>query len=373
MSVGLFRTINTLKSVFLFQYWKLFIIPVFVLLPGCDDNAKKEEVPIRSVRTLVVDNPVSGVLIKHTGEIRPHEESQLSFRIDGRLLSRPVDVGAKLKAGQTIATLEPRNNENQVRSMQAELAGAVSAERLASLNFKRLQSLLKTGAIAQAQVDEAKVNLEVAVTKRVSAQSNLKIAQEQLSYTRLVAPSDGVVTSVSLNPGQTVSAGQGVVTPSLDKGVDAVFDVPEAILYSDLPDNKVKIALLSDPSVVTEGMIRDVNPQADKQTRTWRVRVSLPHPPEKMALGSTVQGSIVIPGQETFVLPASALTRDGADPAVFIVQSDTSTLTLHKVNIIRYSSEDVFISDGIKPGDKVVIAGVSKLRSGEKVSLEDKF
>lgn len=66
MSVGLFRTINTLKSVFLFQYWKLFIIPVFVLLPGCDDNAKKEEVPIRSVRTLVVDNPVSGVLIKHT-------------------------------------------------------------------------------------------------------------------------------------------------------------------------------------------------------------------------------------------------------------------------------------------------------------------
>ncbi|EPG5405601.1 TPA: efflux RND transporter periplasmic adaptor subunit, partial [Serratia marcescens] len=106
MSVGLFRTINTLKSVFLFQYWKLFIIPVFVLLPGCDDNAKKEEVPIRSVRTLVVDNPVSGVLIKHTGEIRPHEESQLSFRIDGRLLSRPVDVGAKLKAGQTIATLE---------------------------------------------------------------------------------------------------------------------------------------------------------------------------------------------------------------------------------------------------------------------------
>ena len=205
--------------------------------------------PTRSVRTLVVDNPVGGVLIKHTGEIRPHEESQLSFRIDGRILSRPVDVGDKLKAGQTIATLEPRNNENQVRSAQAELAGAVSSERLAALNFRRLQSLIKTGAIAQAQVDEARVNLEVAAARRVSAQSNLKIAQEQLGYTRLVAPADGVVTSVKLNPGQTVSAGQGVVTLSLNQGVDAVFDVPEAILYSNLSDNKVKIALLSDPSV----------------------------------------------------------------------------------------------------------------------------
>ncbi|CVD28848.1 MULTISPECIES: efflux RND transporter periplasmic adaptor subunit [Serratia] len=373
MSVGLFRLISTVKSVFLFQYWKLFIIPLFVFLAGCDDKAKTQEVPTRSVRTLVVDNPVGGVLIKHTGEIRPHEESQLSFRIDGRILSRPVDVGDKLKAGQTIATLEPRNNENQVRSAQAELAGAVSSERLAALNFRRLQSLIKTGAIAQAQVDEARVNLEVAAARRVSAQSNLKIAQEQLGYTRLVAPADGVVTSVKLNPGQTVSAGQGVVTLSLNQGVDAVFDVPEAILYSNLSDNKVKIALLSDPSVVTEGVIRDVNPQADKQTRTWRVRVSLPNPPEKMALGATVQGSIVIPGQAAFVLPASAMTRDGADPAVLIVQPDTLTLALRKVNVTRYSSEDVFIADGLKPGDKVVIAGVSKLRPGEKVSLEDKF
>lgn len=373
MSVGFFRLISAVKSVSLFQNWKLFIIPVFVFLVGCDDKAKTEEVPTRPVRTLAVDNPVGGVLIKHTGEIRPHEESQLSFRIDGRILSRPVDVGDKLKAGQTIATLEPRNNENQVRSAQAELAGAVSSERLAALNFRRLQSLLKTGAIAQAQVDEARVNLEVAAAKRVSAQSNLKIAQEQLGYTRLVAPSDGVVTSVNLNPGQTVSAGQGVVTLSLNQGVDAVFDVPEAILYSNLSDNKVKIALLSDPSVVTEGVIRDVNPQADKQTRTWRVRVSLSNPPEKMALGATVQGSIVIPGQAAFVLPASAMTRDGADPAVLIVQPDTLTLALRKVNVIRYSSEDVFIADGLKPGDKVVIAGVSKLQPGEKVSLEDKF
>lgn len=97
MSVGFFRLISAVKSVSLFQNWKLFIIPVFVFLVGCDDKAKTEEVPTRPVRTLAVDNPVGGVLIKHTGEIRPHEESQLSFRIDGRILSRPVDVGDKLR------------------------------------------------------------------------------------------------------------------------------------------------------------------------------------------------------------------------------------------------------------------------------------
>ncbi|MCK1144452.1 efflux RND transporter periplasmic adaptor subunit [Providencia stuartii] len=373
MSVDFFRLINAAKRAYLPQYWKLFIIPIFVLSAGCDDKVKAEEVPTRSVRTVIVDNPVSGVLIKHTGEIRSHEESQLSFRIDGRILSRPVDVGDKLKTGQIIATLEPSNNEYQVRSAQAELTGAVSAERLAALNFKRMQSLANTGAIAQAQIDEAKANLDVAKAKRVSAQSNLKIAQEQLSYTRLVAPSDGIVTSIHLNPGQTVSSGQGVITLALDEGVDAVFDVPASILYSDLPDDRVKVALLSDPSVVTEGVIRDVNPQADKQTKTWRVRVSLTNPPEKMDLGATVQGSIVIPGERAFVLPASAMTRDGTDPAVLIVQPNTSTLVLHKVKIIRYSSEKVFISEGIKPGDMVVTAGVSKLRPGEKVSLEAKL
>lgn len=96
-----------------------------------------------------------------------------------------------------------------MRSARAELAGAVSSERLAALNFRRLQSLLKTGAIAQAQVDEARVNLEVAAAKRVSAQSNLKIAQEQLGYTRLVAPSDGVVTSVNLNLDKLSAQGRG--------------------------------------------------------------------------------------------------------------------------------------------------------------------
>ena len=373
MSVSLFKTISAVKSIFPFQYWKLLIIPIVILLPGCDDNANTEEVPTRSVRFITVDEPVEGVLIKHTGEIRPHEESQLSFRIDGRMLTRKVDVGDKLKAGQVIATLDPKNNESQVRSAQAELAGAVSSERLAALNLNRLRSLIKTGAIALAQVDEAKANLDVAVSKRVSAQSNLKIAQQQLGYTRLIAPADGVVTSVNLNPGQTVSAGQAVVTLALDEGLDAVFDVPEAILYSDFSDNKVKVALLSDPSVVTEGVLRDVNPQADKQTRTWRVRVSLAHPPEKMALGATVQGSIVIPGEQAFVLPASAITREGADPAVFIIQPETSELVLRKVKTIRYSSADVFISAGIKAGDKVVTAGVSKLRPGETVSLEDKF
>ncbi len=229
------------SSVSLFQNWKLFIIPVFVFLVGCDDKAKTEEVPTRPVRTLAVDNPVGGVLIKHTGEIRPMRNLSSRFALTAG--SQPAGrCGDKLKAGQTIATLEPRNNENQVRSAQAELAGAVSSERLAALNFRRLQSLLKTGAIAQAQVDEARVNLEVAAAN-ASLLIEFEIAQEQLGYTRLVAPSDGVVTSVNLNPTncQRRAGGRDALT---NQGVDAVFDVPEAILRSNLSDNKVKIALL---------------------------------------------------------------------------------------------------------------------------------
>ncbi|MCA6969279.1 efflux RND transporter periplasmic adaptor subunit [Pectobacterium carotovorum] len=343
-----------------------------VFLSGCDsaDDAPVPP-PVRPVKTLVVMPAMSREPVTLTGEIRPHEETVLGFRLDGRVLNRLMDVGASVKRGDVIATLDARDSENQLRSAQADLASAASAERLAKSNFSRMKTLAPGGAIARVQLDEAQANWDAAVSRRESAQATVKGAQERLSYTQLTAAQDGVITTVSVNPGQVVSAGQEVVRLASLDGRDAVFDVPERLVNPSLPSRVIRVSLLSEPSVQAEGRVRDISPQADPVTRTFRVRVTLTSPPAAMVLGASVNGAIQQSDTAVIELPASALTRQGDKPAVYVVNAEAQTVRLQPVTIARYSDTAIFVAEGLKQGDRVVTAGVSKLRPDEKIRLDE--
>lgn len=343
-----------------------------VFLSGCDsaDDAPVPP-PVRPVKTLVVMPAMSREPVTLTGEIRPHEETVLDFRLDGRVLNRLMDVGASVKRGDVIATLDARDSENQLRSAQADLASAASAERLAKSNFSRMKTLAPGGAIARVQLDEAQANWDAAVSRRESAQATVKGAQERLSYTQLTAAQDGVITTVSVNPGQVVSAGQEVVRLASLDGRDAVFDVPERLVNPSLPSRVIRVSLLSEPSVQAEGRVRDISPQADPVTRTFRVRVTLTSPPAAMVLGASVNGAIQQSDTAVIELPASALTRQGDKPAVYVVNAEAQTVRLQPVTIARYSDTAIFVAEGLKQGDRVVTAGVSKLRPDEKIRLDE--
>jgi len=326
--------------------------------------------PPRPVRTVTVSSTDHGSAYIITGEIRPREESALAFRTDGKIIARRVDVGNQVKRGDVIALLDPQVAENQLRSAQADLASAVAAERLTAVNLKRMNTLVSTGAIARMQLDEARANEDAAVARRESAQASLKNSGEQAGFTRLTSPADGIITRVNSNPGQVVSTGQEVVTLALLTGKDAVFNVPEPFFQDGMTDKSITVSLLSDPSVIATGQLRDVSPQADTTTRTWRVRVSLNAQSEKMPLGATVQGNIQRPENNTFVVPASALTRHGQQPAVYVVDPKKLTVGLKNITVVRYSASEIFISQGLSDGDRVVIAGTNKLRPDEKVTIE---
>lgn len=341
-------------------------------LSGCDsvDDAPVPP-PVRPVKTQLVMPAMNREPVSLTGEIRPHEETVLGFRLDGRVLNRLMDVGASVKRGDVIATLDARDSENQLRSAQADLASAASAERLAKSNFSRMKTLAPGGAIARVQLDEAQANWDAAVSRRESAQATVKGAQERLSYTQLTAAQDGVITTVSVNPGQVVSAGQEVVRLASLDGRDAVFDVPERLVNPSLPSRVIRVSLLSEPSVQAEGRVRDISPQADPVTRTFRVRVTLTSPPAAMVLGASVNGAIQQSGTAVIELPASALTRQGDKPAVYVVNAEAQTVRLQPVTIARYSDTAIFVAEGLKQGDRVVTAGVSKLRPDEKIRLDE--
>lgn len=338
-----------------------------LLLSGCDSGETSVKVPVRPVKIVVVKEGQQGETLTQVGSITAEHETLLGFQLNGRITERSVEVGDEVAAGQVVAKLDSRDAQNQLQSAKADLASAESAEKVERSNFERIQKLAATGVVSQSQLEQATATMDAAVSRLRSAQAGFKSANDNLGFTRLVAPESGVVISVSGNAGQVVAAGQEVVRiASLSQRL-AVFDVPEKIILSDIKHPQITVSLLADRSISTSGRVRDLSPQADPTTRTYRVRVALENPPESMALGATVIGSVTLANSHLIRLPATAITRKDDQPAVYVVAPETQTLVLKTITVDRYSDDAIFVSDGLAPGDRVVVAGVSKLRPGQPV------
>lgn len=336
-------------------------------LTACDDKLENKTPPPRPVRTVLAPSPAVSGAYTQTGEIRPHDETQLGFRLDGRLLTRTVDVGDPVYAGQVLATLEDSTSQNQLESARADLDSAQAAERLAALDLKRMTQLSSTGAIARIQLDTARSDWQSAVSRRRSSEAALKSARDRVDWTQLTAPVAGVVTQIGAEPGQVISAGQTVITLAGNRGRDAVINAANPQIFASR-DEEVNVSLLTAPSEQARGHVRDISPQADPQTRTWRVRIALDNPPASMALGASVEVTLPGAGPAVMRLPASALTRIDGRPAVFVVDTASRKLELRPVTLAGFTSDAILVTDGIHPGEPVVTAGTSKLRAGEQVA-----
>ncbi|WP_131027387.1 efflux RND transporter periplasmic adaptor subunit [Klebsiella variicola] len=339
---------------------------VIFLLPGCGDNQGNTTDPVRTVRYVVVGSAQTLPALERTGEIHAHDETILSFRTGGRIVTRSVDIGDRVNAGQLLATLENTTSQNQLDGAQADYEGAKASAQVAALNVNRMQKLMPTGAIARTQLDTARADWLVARARLKNSESALRNARESLGWTRLIAPRSGVITEVSASAGQVVNGGQSVLTLATGEALDVVFDIaiPEAIPPQEQAG--LRVSLLSDPSVQASAAVRDISPQADPQTRTWRVRATLQNPPLAMALGASVTVTLPATGPHGYALPASALSRVDDKPAVYVINPQ-SQAQLRVVVPAYYTATSVIISGGLEPGDRVITAGVSKLRSGEPV------
>ena len=339
---------------------------VIFLLPGCGDNHGNKTVPVRTVRYVVVGSAQTLPALERTGEIHAHDETILSFRTGGRIVTRSVDIGDRVNAGQLLATLENTTSQNQLDGAQADYEGAKASAQVAALNVSRMQKLMPTGAIARTQLDNARADWLVARARLKNSESALRNARESLGWTRLMAPQSGMITEVSASAGQVVSGGQSVLTLATGEARDVVFDIAKPDAIPPQEQAGLRVSLLSDPSVQASAALRDISPQADPQTRTWRVRATLQNPPLAMALGASVTVTLPATGPHGYALPASALSRVGDKPAVYVINPQ-SQAQLRVVVPAYYTATSVIISGGLEPGDRVITAGVSKLRSGEPV------
>lgn len=305
--------------------------------------------------------------VQLSGEVQAKKDVGLAFRIGGRVLERPVNVGDRVKAGQVIARLEPALEQNALTAAKAALEAARGEVSTARNTYERQERLMAQGFTTRPRYDQARRAQETAQAALENAEAQVELARDRLGFTELRADVAGVVTARQVEPGEVVQPGQVLVQIARDDSRDAVFNVPAALLDPRFADAKIRVSLADAPSVTAYGSVREVAPQADPVTRTFAVRVGLQDPPEAMRLGSTVVGTIEVSTAAIVAIPASALTQQGRSPAVWVVDPAKSTVSLRDIDVLRFDPSKIILSQGLAPGEMIVSAGVQALHPGQRI------
>jgi RND family efflux transporter MFP subunit len=349
--------------------YALALAPALAVLAGCEPAADAGPQPARPVRTVTAEKGHIGEQVVLTGQISAENEASLAFRIGGRIIERLANVGDRVEPDQVLAKLDPQDELNALRSAQAAVAAAQGQLVEVSNNFDRQKTLLERGFTTKVLFDQAQQSYRTAQSRLDDALAQLQIAEDRVSYTQLEANVTGSITARGAEAGEVVQPGQMIFQVARQDGRDAVFDVPAAVKRSAPPDPKIVVTLTDDPSVTATGRVRQVDPQADPITRTFRVRVSLIDPPAAMLLGATVTGRMQLEAAPAISIPASALTSYNNHPAVWIVDPSTMTVSMRNVEVQRFDPANVVISQGLEGGEIVVTAGIQALYPGRKVRL----
>jgi membrane fusion protein, multidrug efflux system len=336
-------------------------------LAGCEQDVKAPN-PARPVLSVVLQ-PAASASTAAVGTIQPRYETNLGFRLMGRLTARPVEVGDLVAEGQTIAAIDPTAVELAVRSAKADLFKSEALLENAIGTEERKRILLRTEATTKQTLDDAEQVRAGTQASTARARANLAKANEQLGYTQVKADFSGVVTAVNAEVGQVVSPGQSIVTLARLEDREAVVDIGADFpvpLTVGLPFI-VSLQLL--PAVEVQARLREISPQADQLTRMRRVRIALNNPPDSMRLGSTITAKPSNIHSSALRVPASAVLKQGTESFLWVIDTPTSTVSLQKVDV----SEDeggIRVTSGVSIGTRIVTAGIHSLKQGQQVRIE---
>lgn len=338
-----------------------------VLLTSCGQNEEQAVATPRPVEVVVARERFSERVATMTGEVRARIQTELSFRVSGKIAERLVDVGATVKAGQLLARLDPEEQKADMEIAVANLHSAEAQQVQAQQAFDRQKKLFDAAVTARSGLDEAQEALLTAQGSTRSARANLDTAKDALSYTELRADADGIITARSAEAGQVAQAAQAVFTIAHDGPRDAVFDVYESLFLGKRLEEYVGVSLLADPSRKINARIREISPTIDSSSGTIKVKVGL-NGDASLPLGGAVAGYFRFAGKNVVSLPWSAMASKGGHSAVWVVDPASSAVSLRPIEIADYQTEQFIVATGISPGDLVVTAGTKFLRSGELVT-----
>lgn len=321
------------------------------------------------VRTTTVGLSENTGTNNYPGAVHGRYESRLAFQVGGKINARLVNLGDKVKAGQILMTLDPKDVQQSVEASNATLTAALSNQKLAETNAQRYRQLYAQGATSKAALDTYNTQLDAANAALRQAQAQAQVSSNQLGYTQLKSDTDGVVAAITGEVGMVTGAGTIMATVVQDGEYEVQINVPEKDLNQIKAGQKASITFWALDKTTAQGHIRDIASMADSLTKTYRVNVAIDSLPAQVKLGMTAKVTLNDSSKKgaSFLLPASAIYKTGSQPQVWLVKDNRVQLT--NITVANYSDNEVIVSQGLKSGDIVVTAGISKLVENTEVRL----
>lgn len=342
------------------------------LLSGCtEEKAEAPAAVIRPVKVVEIAQAATTRTLSYSGSVKSRTEMNLAFRVAGKLIERKADIGDRVKKGDVLARLDPTDYQLAVQSAEADLRSAQKALETADLANRRAKTLFAQNAIPKAQVEQAQLSYDQASATRTAAQSALEQAKNQLAYAELTSDRDGIVSAVSADRGQVVSAGAAVLTVVADDEKEVQIAVPETEISEFSPGKTVKATFWADKALALTGKVREVSGSADPQSRTFSVRISLPAN-DRVLIGMTAMINAEIHAETAaYAVPLTALTEKDGSKIVWTVDPAKATVHARPVQVGAFTADGVGVISGLKAGDLVVAAGTQFMRENLTVKLPD--
>ncbi len=319
------------------------------------------------VRLMTV-GPVSGATRSFTGIIGARVESDLGFRVPGKIVERLVDIGQQVKAGQPLMRIDDSDLRLALSAKRNAVAAAQATVDQTAADERRYASLRDDGWITRQRYEQAKAASDTAEAQLAAAVADERVAENQATYSVLVADADGTVIETLGEPGQVVGAGQTVVRVAEAGPREAVVSLPETI--------RPQIGALAEAALYgSDGdryrvHLRQLSDSADARTRTYEARYVFDGEAPEAPLGATVSIHVAgKAGQQEIQAPLGAILDDGERTGVWVLDRASSTVGFRPVQLVRLGSETAVIS-GLTSGEQIVALGAQLLQDGARVRTD---
>ncbi|SEN06817.1 RND family efflux transporter, MFP subunit [Duganella sp. CF517] len=348
---------------------------VFAALPfalaACGDKTPPDpRTTAPLVRAATIEETADAASRSFTGTVAARVQSDLGFRVAGKVLERLVDAGQSVKRGQPLMRIDPADLKLAATAQLEAVAAARARARQTADEEARYRDLRGTGAISASAYDQVKAAADAAKAQLNAAESQAEVARNASRYGELAADADGVVMETLVEPGQVVAAGQVVVRLARAGQREAVIELPETLRPA--LGSTGLATLYGNDGAAVPAKLRQLSNAADRQTRTFEARYVLGGALSDAPLGATVAIRIADGDPATqagWSVPIGALVDQGKGPGVWVIQGEPAKVGWRPVAVQRIGDDYARVAGRLKQGERVVALGAHLLREGQAVRL----
>ncbi|MGI9305605.1 MAG: efflux RND transporter periplasmic adaptor subunit [Gammaproteobacteria bacterium] len=348
------------------------VLAVALALTACEQPEQPAEARLRPVKYFEISEAAADRVRTFSGVSKSSQETRSSFKVAGTIERLNVSLGDNLQPGQVIAELDPSTYQLQAQQAQADLARASAEERNSAANYQRIRGLYANNNASRNDLDSARAAAESSRAQVRATRKALDLARLSVSYTELEATESCAVASVSAEAGENVSAGQEIVMLTCGDSIDVEISVPESLIAAFRTGLSAIVVFDAIRGKAYQGVVSEVGVAAIGGA-TFPVTISIPDTHNELRSGLAAQVSLRFSEQrvESYILPAAAVGEDQKGRFVYLLapsgNEGEAVVKRQPVAVGSLTASGIEINEGVKPGDKVVTAGVSVIRDGMSV------